>query len=88
MAKAYSNDLRRKRTGQVERFEQRHGSESKVTAGVDRQLGSWVRQQPDLTLEELQERLWKTVRLRVTGPALFVSSGKRENPLEEEDRSC
>ncbi len=100
MAKAYSNDLRRKlleaydrgegslrelaerfgvsspyawkisaqrqRTGRVERVEQRHGPESKVTGAVEQQLRTWVRQQPDLTLVEIQERLWETVRLPVS----------------------
>ena len=63
---AWKISAQRKRTGQVERVEQRHGPESKVTAGVEQQLRSWVRQQPDMTLEELQERLWKTVRLQVS----------------------
>ena len=109
MAKAYSNDLRRKlleaydrgegslrelaerfgvsspyawtisaqreRTGQVERVEQRHGPESKVTGAVEQQLRTWVRQQPDLTLAEIRERLWGTARLPVSGPP--VRQGRR-----------
>ena len=63
---AWNISAQRKRTGQVERAEQRHGPESKVTPGVEQQLRSWVRQQPDLTLAEIQERLWKTVRLPVS----------------------
>src|ERR1019366_1544790 len=63
---AWKISAQRKRTGQVERAEQRHGPESKVTPGVEQQLRSWVRQQPDLTLAEIQERLWETARLPVS----------------------
>ena len=91
MAKAYSNDLRRKlleahdrgegslqerarrlpvsvpwawkiasqrrRTGQMERLEQRHGSPSRATAEVEARLRSLLREQPDRTLLELQQGL-------------------------------
>jgi transposase len=54
---AWKISAQRKRTGQIERVEQRHGPESKVTAEVQERLRGWVRQQPDLTLQELQQRL-------------------------------
>ena len=63
---AWKISVQRKRTGQVERVEQRHGPESKVTGAVAQQLRTWVRQQPDLTLVEIQERLWETARLPVS----------------------
>ena len=63
---AWKISSQRKRTGQMERVEQRHGPESRVTTDVEEQLRSWVRQQPDLTLVELQERLWETARLPVS----------------------
>jgi transposase len=63
---AWKISAQRKRTGKVERAEQRHGPESKVTPGIEQQLRSWVRQQPDLTLAELQERLWERARLPVS----------------------
>jgi transposase len=63
---AWKISAQRKRTGQVERVEQRHGPESKVTGTVEQQLRTWVRQQPDLTLVEIQERLWETARLPVS----------------------
>ena len=97
MAKAYSNDLRRKlleaydrgegnlpelaerfgvstpwawkisaqrrRTGQMERVEQRHGPRGKVTGAVGEQLRCWIGEQPDLTLQELQQRLRKARRV-------------------------
>jgi transposase len=68
---AWKISAQRKRTGQVERVEQRHGPESRVTAGVEQQLRSWVRQQPDLTLVEIQERLWETARLPVSVPRVW-----------------
>jgi transposase len=63
---AWKISAQRKRTGQMERAEQRHGPESRITVEVERQLRSWVRQQPDLTLAEMQERLWETARLPVS----------------------
>src|SRR3972149_1587385 len=93
MAKAYSNDLRRKlleahdrgegslqelarrfavsvpwawkissqrrRTGQMERLEQRHGSPSRATAEVEARLRRLLREQPDRTLVELQQGVWE-----------------------------
>ena len=41
----------RRRTGQMERVEQRHGSPSRVTAEVEARLRSLLREQPDRTLE-------------------------------------
>src|ERR1700686_1537401 len=91
MAKAYSNDLRRKiletyeqgrlsleelaeqfrvsygytkkirkhqlRTGETERPVYRSGRRRRVTPEVEAQLGEWVREQPESTLRELQQRL-------------------------------
>src|SRR3990167_11549353 len=59
---AWKISSQRRRTGQMERVEQRHGPRSKVTGAVGEQLGSWIGEQPDLTLQELQQRLWKTRR--------------------------
>jgi len=93
MARAYSNDLRRKlleaheqgqgtleelaeefgvslgyakkisaarrRTGQMERVEQRHGPRSRLTAEAAARLRSLLREQPDRTLVELQQGLWE-----------------------------
>jgi transposase len=68
---AWKISAQRKRTGQVERVEQRHGPESKVTRAVEQQVRTWVRQQPDLTLVEIQERLWETERLPVSVPRVW-----------------
>jgi len=63
---AWKISAQRKRTGQVERVEQRHGPESRVRGRVQQQLRTWVRQQPDLTLVEIQGRLWETGRLQIS----------------------
>ena len=63
---AWKISAQRKRTGRMERVEQRHGPESKVSGEVQERLQRWIRQQPDLTLQELQERLQETVRLHVS----------------------
>ncbi len=68
---AWKISAQRKRTGQVERVEQRHGPESKVTGAVEQQLRTWVRLQPDLTLVEFQERLWETGRLPISVPRVW-----------------
>ena len=47
----------RKRTGKMERPPQRHGPLSRVTAEVQNWLGERIRQQPDITLAELQRQL-------------------------------
>jgi transposase len=45
-------------TGQKERpVQRRHGPVSRIHAGVQEKLRAWLREQPDLTEAELQERL-------------------------------
>src|SRR5215469_13228806 len=56
----YSKKIRtlQLRTGQRERVRQsQHGPASRLTAAVEQPLRSALRQQPDLTLAELQQRL-------------------------------
>src|SRR3972149_7812589 len=99
MARAYSNDLRRKlleaheqgqgtleelaeefgvslgfakkiaaalrRTGRMERTEQRHGRINRVTPLIQERLREWLRQQPDRTLGELQRQFRE--QLQVAG---------------------
>ena len=100
MAKAYSNDLRRKileryqrggvslqelaerfgvshgytkkirkqqlRTGQMQRPPYQAGRRSRVTPEIEAELRSWVRKQPDLTLQELQQRLQESRSLHLS----------------------
>jgi transposase len=106
MARAYSNDLRRKlleaheqgqgtleelaeefgvslgfakkisaalrRTGRMERTEQRHGRPNQVTPVVQERLREWLREQPDRTLAELQRQLREQVHVSVSVPRLWV----------------
>jgi len=106
MARAYSNDLRRKlleaheqgqgtleelaeefrvslgfakkisaalrRTGRMERTEQRHGRINQVTPLVQERLREWLRQQPDRTLAELQRQLREQLQVSVSVPRLWV----------------
>ena len=63
---AWKISRQRRRTGQMERVEQRHGPPSRMTAAVQASLRGLVRQQPDVTLVELQQRLWASERVRVS----------------------
>jgi transposase len=80
---AWKISAQRKQTGQVERVEQRHGPESKVTGAVEQPLRAWVRQQPDLTLVELQERLWETARLPVSVARVWQVLRRMKLPLKK-----
>ena len=106
MARAYSNDLRRKlleaheqgqgtleelaeefgvslgfakkisaalrRTGRMERTEQRHGRINQVTPLVQERLRGLLRQQPDRTLGELQGQLREQMQVSLSIPRLWV----------------
>jgi transposase len=63
---AWKISAQRKRSGQMERVEQRRGTVRKVTAEVEQQLRGWVQAQPDLTLAELQQKLEKARHLQVS----------------------
>jgi len=63
---AWKISAQRKRSGQMERVEQRRGGGRKVTAAVEQRLRGWVRAQPDLTLAELQQKLEKVQHLHVS----------------------
>ena len=63
---AWKISAQRKRSGQMERVEQRRGGRRKVTAEVEQRLRGWVQAQPDLTLAELQQKLEKTHHLQVS----------------------
>src|SRR5208337_4752675 len=63
---AWKISAQRKRSGQMERVEQRRGGGRKVTAAVEQRLRGWVRAQPDLALAELQQKLEKVQHLHVS----------------------
>ena len=61
------------RTGRMERVPQaRHGPASRVTVAVQQQLRGQVREQPDLTLAELQQRLRKTAGVPMSKSLLWL----------------
>ena len=63
---AWKISRQRQRSGRMERVEQRHGPRSRMTAEVQARLRALVRQQPDATLRELQQRLEASERIPVS----------------------
>jgi len=63
---AWKISAQRKRSGQMERIEQRRGGGRKVTLEVRERLRGWVQTQPDATLTELQQKLEKAHHLHVS----------------------
>lgn len=55
------------RTGEMNRVPQsRHGPRSRVDEAAREQLRAWIRDQPDLTLAELQGLLWRKRGIQVS----------------------
>ena len=65
-----------RRTGQMERLPHHPGRKPKFTEPIREQLRRWLRQQPDSTLAELQERLAHEKQLQVSVPSLWMVLGK------------
>jgi len=66
-----------RQTGRMERpAGAPRGPASKVTPAVQEQLRGWVKQQPDLTLLELQRRLDQDLHLKVSMGRLWTVLGK------------
>jgi transposase len=63
---AWKISSQRRRSGQMERVEQRHGPRSRISPQVQARLRSRLRQQPDLTLAELQARLQEREKIAVS----------------------
>jgi len=57
---------RRNKTGQMEIRAWRHGPQSRVTAAIRDWIERQMRCQPDLTLQQLQQRLEQEHRLRLS----------------------
>jgi transposase len=57
---------RRTKTGEIELRQWRRGPRSRVTAAHREWIGEQIRRQPDLTLQELQQRLAQGQRLRLS----------------------
>lgn len=69
----YVKKLRRQqlRTGQMERIPHHPGVKPKFRETIRLQLRHWLQEQPDLTLAELQEKLRRQARLRVSLPGIW-----------------
>ena len=65
-----------RRTGQMERVPHHPGRKPKFTEPIRQKLRGWLRQRPDSTLVELQEKLAQERQLRVSVPALWSVLGK------------
>jgi transposase len=63
---AWKISSQRRRSGQMERPQQRHGPRSRISPAVQASLRGLLRQQPDLTLAELQEGLEKSAGVAVS----------------------
>lgn len=62
-----------RQSGQIERPPgAKRGPASKLTPQLREQLATWIRQQPDLTLAELQLRVWEDHRIEVSLSRLWT----------------
>jgi transposase len=70
----YVKKIRRQqlRTGTMARVPHRPGRKPKLSEPIRAQLRSWLKQQPDLTLVELQDKLREDKQLGVSRPSLWV----------------
>jgi len=73
----------RTRTKQIERPPWRHGPVSRVTTGVQMWLKEQIRQQPDLTLMELQEQLQAAEGVRLSIGRLWLALRQMGLPLKK-----
>jgi len=82
---AYARKIswQRRRTGQVERVEQRHGPPSRATAEVEGRLRRLLREQPDRTLQELQRGLWETEGVHFSAQHLWRLLRRMGWPLKK-----
>lgn len=64
----YGKKLRRqfRRTGQMDRIEQRRGTPRKLLEGPREQLRIWLKAAPDLTLDQLQDKLHTDCRVKIS----------------------
>jgi transposase len=70
----YVKKIRRQQlhTGMMTRIRHRPGRKPKFTELIRDQLRNWLKQQPDLTLVELQDKLREQARLGVSLPSLWM----------------
>ena len=63
---------RRSKTGQIEVRSWQHGPKSRVTAAIQAWMREQMGRQPDLTLQELQQRLEREHRLHLSVGWIWV----------------
>ena len=63
------------------------GRKPKFSEPIRNRLRGWLRQEPDLTLAELQERLQQQLRLGVSRPSLWVVLRKKMGLRLKKSRS-
>lgn len=82
---SYVKKIRRQqlRTGKKERVEHQPGRKPLLTEPIRELLRSWLTQQTNLTLGELQERLWQEMQLRVSRPSLWAALKKMGMPSKK-----
>ncbi len=70
----YVEKIRRqqRRTGKMERIPHHPGRKPKFTAAIRERLRDWLQRQPDLTLAELQGKLYQEEQLKVSVPSLWM----------------
>ncbi len=71
----------------MERTRHHPGRKPVLTEPIRERLRSWLQQQPDLTLAELQEQLLRQARLRVSRPSLWVVLRKKMGLRLKKSRS-
>lgn len=82
------------RTGQMDRPVQvQHGPVSRVTPAVQQQLRAAVRQQPDVTLLELQERVQQTTGVELSRSLVWLwlrrlDLRRKKNPSTRRSRTA
>jgi transposase len=69
---AWKISAMRRRTGAMERPQQRHGPVSRVTPAIEERLRCLVRAQPDVTLAELQPQLEREAGLHLSIGRLWL----------------
>jgi transposase len=85
----YVKKIRRQqlRHHQMERVVHHPGRKPKLIEPIRERLRGWLRQQPDLTLAELQEKLLEQAQLRVSQPSLWVVLRKKMGLRLKKSRS-
>jgi transposase len=72
-----------RQTGKMERVAHRPGRKPLFTEPIRERLRGWLKQQPDLTLAEMQEKLGREAHLGVSVPSLWTVLRKMDLRLKK-----